>query len=555
MSVPLSKPVKGRLAVARRHLPVVVLAGLLVVEVLVLTSRFDSQTLVDRGGWWGPLVGYLRYLPQGLMAGSAAALVLGGSRLREAIEATGDDGSSRGVWPVGLLVGHLAAFGVLAGLTQGVWEGPLSRSPYSAGWVAAWLASGIATLALGLAAVLPASAWGGVARRSSKVLLAALAVAVAACLAGSATSWLWGPLNAATFAVVRGTLSLFFADVVADPVTRVVGTGGFNVEIAPQCSGYEGIGLVWVFLGAYLWAYRDGMKFPRAFWLLPIGSVVIWLANAWRIVALLAIGSRVSRSVALGGFHSQAGWLAFNAVALGLVAVSRRWRFFAASAVETEVEADPASVSPTAAYLAPLLALVAAVMVSTALSRGTGFDALYPVRVLAVATALWVCRRGYVELHWAWSWPSVALGAFAFAVWMALEPTATGAASAELTSGLARLPRGLAGLWLAARVFGSVVTVPVAEELAFRGYLTRRLIAADFLAVAPGRFTWLSFLVSSCLFGALHGRFLAGVLAGAIYAASLYRKGQLSDAVLAHATTNALIAGYVLATGEWSLWV
>jgi membrane protease YdiL (CAAX protease family) len=56
------------------------------------------------------------------------------------------------------------------------------------------------------------------------------------------------------------------------------------------------------------------------------------------------------------------------------------------------------------------------------------------------------------------------------------------------------------------------------------------------------------------LFGALHARWLAGALAGMLYAVAVYRRGELADAVLAHATTNALIAAYVLATGTWSLW-
>jgi hypothetical protein len=34
----------------------------------------------------------------------------------------------------------------------------------------------------------------------------------------------------------------------------------------------------------------------------------------------------------------------------------------------------------------------------------------------------------------------------------------------------------------------------------------------------------------------------------------MYRRGELSDAVAAHAITNALIAAYVLATGAWTLW-
>ena len=94
----------------------------------------------------------------------------------------------------------------------------------------------------------------------------------------------------------------------------------------------------------------------------------------------------------------------------------------------------------------------------------------------------------------------------------------------------------------------------MAEELAFRGFLVRRLISTDFTEVAPGQFTWASFAISSILFGALHGRWLAGTLAGLLYALALYRRRELSDSVVAHATTNTLIAIYVLATGSWSMW-
>jgi membrane protease YdiL (CAAX protease family) len=47
---------------------------------------------------------------------------------------------------------------------------------------------------------------------------------------------------------------------------------------------------------------------------------------------------------------------------------------------------------------------------------------------------------------------------------------------------------------------------------------------------------------------------MAGTLAGMLYALALYRRGSLADAVLAHATTSALIVVYVLTTGSWSLW-
>ena len=60
--------------------------------------------------------------------------------------------------------------------------------------------------------------------------------------------------------------------------------------------------------------------------------------------------------------------------------------------------------------------------------------------------------------------------------------------------------------------------------------------------------------MSSLLFGALHGRWVAGTLAGMAYGLVYHRRGELTDAVVAHGVTNGLIAVAVLAMGAWSLW-
>ena len=193
-------------------------------------------------------------------------------------------------------------------------------------------------------------------------------------------------------------------------------------------------------------------------------------------------------------------------------------------------------------------------MITAAIAQG-GFDRLYPARVLAAIAVLCYFRRRYTTLRGGLSWQAVAMGLAVFAIWTALEPlpSSTGAATA-IGDALGRMPEAWVGTWLVARSAGSIIIVPLAEELAFRGYLTRRLIATDFQAVPEGRFTWPSFLVSSLLFGLLHQRWLAGTIAGMAYALAYYRRGKLIDAVAAHAVTNLLITISVFATGEWYRW-
>ena len=68
------------------------------------------------------------------------------------------------------------------------------------------------------------------------------------------------------------------------------------------------------------------------------------------------------------------------------------------------------------------------------------------------------------------------------------------------------------------------------------------------------RSTWIAIVASSLAFGLLHERWLAGTLAGMLYAHAAIRGGQLSSAVVSHATTNLLITVYVGVTGQWDQW-
>src|SRR5205823_5251162 len=123
-------------------------------------------------------------------------------------------------------------------------------------------------------------------------------------------------------------LGLVYPDVHYDLAAQVVGTATFEVVIAPVCSGYEGVGCVTLFLTLYLGLFRAHLRWPQALLLLPLGVLTSWGANALRLTALITLGTSVSPAIAQGGFHSQAGWIAFLLVGLGLIAMTRRCLFF-----------------------------------------------------------------------------------------------------------------------------------------------------------------------------------------------------------------------------------
>lgn len=104
------------------------------------------------------------------------------------------------------------------------------------------------------------------------------------------------------------------------------------------------------------------------------------------------------------------------------------------------------------------------------------------------------------------------------------------------------------------RVAGAVLVVPVMEELFWRSFIIRWIVNQDFTRVPIGHFTWLSFLLSSVLFGLEHNLFLAGVMAGAAYNLLLYYSRSLPQCIVAHGISNLALGIYVLITGKWFFW-
>jgi exosortase E/protease (VPEID-CTERM system) len=434
----------------------------------------------------------------------------------------------------------------------------------------AWHACALAAVLALFAALAPFDVWRRVVHQTQGLPLLAALPAAAAVAAIKASQLLWGPAAEMTFRIVRILLQPLLPDLRSDPGSLVLGTPRFAVQIAEICSGLEGIGLLLAFCAGWLWLFRRDYYFPRALLIVPVGVIVIFLLNAVRIAAIVLIGNAGYERVALLGFHSQAGWIAFNLTAFGIAVlahnspwvsrVAHRTRSGSSAAAAASGAAATAAgpvpaVNPTAAYLMPLLAILAAGMVSHALSAG--FEFLYPLRFLAALAVLWIFRQSYVSANLRFSWRGPAVGAAVFCLWLGaaavlIQPKGAPGAAPEA---LATLPEPLRILWIVCRMLAAVGTVPLAEELAYRGYLMRRLVSARFETVPFSAARWPALVVSALAFGLMHGAlWLPGIAAGLAYGALAVRTGKLGESIAAHGTTNALLAAYVLIFDRWQLW-
>ena len=106
------------------------------------------------------------------------------------------------------------------------------------------------------------------------------------------------------------------------------------------------------------------------------------------------------------------------------------------------------------------------------------------------------------------------------------------------------------------RVAGSVILVPIIEEIFWRAWLMRYLVSRDFLSVPLGTYAAPSFWISALLFASEHGSYWdVGLLAGVGYNWWIVRTKSLGDCIFAHAVTNACLAVYVLSAGKWEYWL
>lgn len=218
--------------------------------------------------------------------------------------------------------------------------------------------------------------------------------------------------------------------------------------------------------------------------------------------------------------------------------------------------------SPSWPYVAPFAAFLLLLALAGRLPGGPALH--YPLRVVLVTAVVLLWSRGIVRLQASRWVSSTLIGIGVFLVWIgpdvlwpgyrshwlfqnSLTGSVTATAAGSLRSDL---------MFLAFRVAGSAILVPIVEELFWRAWLMRYLISRDFGSVPLGAWTAGSFWISALLFASEHGPFWdVGLAAGVVYNWWMIRTRSLADCILAHAVTNACLAGYVLAFDRWQYWL
>ncbi len=524
------------------------------VEILVTSMLFSFEANIP--AWQHPAY-WLRHVEMLAIVSAVALAVLAWPR-RSEIGAIWQATAAGKSWAVPLAV-NLGVFAALTAATVTLTRAAADAAAQAAAgppWGLLWLYS-IPLLATGLSLMwlaAPVPFWRAIADRLKlEAGLAALVGVVLLVLGGFARSG-WDRLAALTLDLVARVLSLYETMVVVDAGRQSITVGRFTVIIDQSCSGYEGVALVSTFLALFLWAFRDTLRFPRAFLLLPIGIAAILLLNVLRIAAQVSLGAHLSPDMAANGFHSQAGWMAFLAVTIGIMLIAPRSPFFSHAARTARLEADRAAALAKVdgdrlmlGLLAPFMALMAGAILTAA---SAPFDvALYGLKVIAAGIALWVLRDVWAPLLTRPGVLPVGAGIAVGLMWVVTDIGVNPAVGSWLTG----VPVGVGAIWLAVRGFGGVIIVPLVEELAFRGLLYRWLISRRFEQIDPGRFSLVALVVSSALFGIMHQRWLAGAMAGCVFALLMIRSGRIGDAIQGHVAANATIFAWAILMRQWTL--
>ena len=197
---------------------------------------------------------------------------------------------------------------------------------------------------------------------------------------------------------------------------------------------------------------------------------------------------------------------------------------------------------------------------------GNCWPALYPATYIAktvlVTGLLALFWPRFTRICWNYWWVGALLGIVGVVQWVGMEslirqywpnyPRFSGAIFNPLEE--IHSP-ALRWSFIAARWSAAALLVPVMEELFWRDFLWRTVLAPnDFKLAEVGEPDWKTWLLVALLCSASHTQWMTAVVWSLMIGGLLVFTRSLGACIVMHGVTNLLLGLYVLKTGDWYFW-
>ena len=225
---------------------------------------------------------------------------------------------------------------------------------------------------------------------------------------------------------------------------------------------------------------------------------------------------------------------------------------------QPDVAARRSPLGPELSYILPMAVFLAFTQV--AIWWPNAFAIVYPIKTLAAAALLVICWPAYTRVNFR-AWPlGVLVGVIGIIEWVGLEKILLHFGypriHADVYDPMTSISSpGLRIAFIAFRWIGPTLVVPVMEELFWRDYLWRSIIAPnDFRLASVGEWDPKAFWIVIAFFGSVHIQWITAIVWGAMIGWLLLRTRSIGACMIAHGVTNFLLGAYVLWTHDWYFW-
>lgn len=211
------------------------------------------------------------------------------------------------------------------------------------------------------------------------------------------------------------------------------------------------------------------------------------------------------------------------------------------------------------AYVAPMAAFLLLTQAAV------WWPAIYPMAYIAktaiVAALLVVFLPRYTKIRWDYWWLGALLGILGVVQWVGMETLILHYWNYPRFSVVPFNPLAQIGSpamrwsFIAIRLAGATLLVPVMEELFWRDFLWRTILAPnDFKLAGVGERDWKTWVLVALLFSGVHVQWITALTWGLMVGGLLMLTRSLGACIIMHAVTNLILGLYVLKKDAWDFW-